>query len=286
MGLFDKLVDIVVPATIGFATGGPAGAFAGAVAGSEQERAKRKYKRQQEQQIKLQREYQMAEIFGSGGNLTSVQAPQAGFTTQNSGFGAGFGSFIGDVGRNILSPISNIIGAFRTPQNRQQPAITTIGGGGAQETSGSGSVDASLFGPASSLISTAGKFFKSPAGQIITGAGGLALGGGLLGDSRPMKYPTKQVRIVKAVYNQSGRNLPLTAEILGLDIQNVSQMIMQKLPAPNPAPTASAIRKTRSTIRKLDRMCNLRDEIAKSAKTTTRRRAPMRRASTTTLIKN
>ena len=101
-----------------------------------------------------------------------------------------------------------------------------------------------------------------------------------------MRYPTKQVRIVKAVYNQTGRNLVQTAEILGLDVQNVSQMIMQKLPAPNPAPTAAAIKKTRSTIRKLDRMCNLRDEIAKSAKTTTRRRAPMRRASTTTLIKN
>jgi hypothetical protein len=106
------------------------------------------------------------------------------------------------------------------------------------------------------------------------------------GDSRPMRYPTKQVRIVKSVYNQTGRDLMMTSQILGIDPQNVSQMIMQKLPAPNPAPTASAIKKTRSTIRKLDRMCNLRDEIAKSAKTTTRRRAPMRRASTTTLIKN
>ena len=242
MSFLSNLIKDVAPLVATVAPFVPGGQAVAAVASAKVAMDRKAAQKYQEELQKQKRKQQMAEIFGSSGNLSSIQAPQAGFTTQNAGFGAGFGTFLGDVGRNIVSPISNIIGAFRTPQNAQQPAITTIGGG----------LGLSMLG----------------------------------GDARPMRYPTKQVRLVKAVYNQTGRNLMQTSEILGIDPQNVSQMIMQKLPAPNPAPTASAIRKTRSTIRKLDRMCNLRDEIAKSAKTTTRRRAPMRRASTTTLIKN
>jgi len=285
MSFLSNIIKDVAPVVATVAPFIPGGQVVAAVA-SAKVAADRKAAIKYQQAIQEnRRKQQMAEIFGSGGNLSSVQAPQAGFTTQNAGFGAGFGTFLGDVGRNIVNPISNIIGAFRTPQNKQQPAITTIGGGGAQESQGSGSLQAGMGGLAGQVLSQAGRFLRTPGGQVATGLGGLGLSM-LGGDARPMKYPTKQVRLVKAVYNQTGRNLMQTSEILGIDPQNVSQMIMQKLPAPNPAPTASAIRKTRSTIRKLDRMCNLRDEIAKSAKTTTRRRSPMRRASTTTLIKN
>ena len=101
--LSNLIKDVAVPAVLGFATGGPAGAFAGAVVADKQKKAQEKAIRQQEQQI-MQRNKQMAEIFGSGTNLSSIQAPQAGYTTANAGFGAGFGSFLGDVGRNIVSP--------------------------------------------------------------------------------------------------------------------------------------------------------------------------------------
>lgn len=285
MSFLSNIIKDVAPVVATVAPFIPGGQAVAAVASAKVASDRKAAIKYQQAIQEGRRKQQMAEIFGSGGNLSSVQAPQAGFTTQNAGFGAGFGTFLGDVGRNIVSPISNIIGAFRTPQNRQQPAITTIGGGGAQESQGSGSLQAGMGGLAGQVLSQAGRFLRTPGGQVATGLGGLGLSM-LGGDAKPMKYPTKQVRIVKAVYNQTGRNLMQTSEILGIDPQNVSNMIMQKLPAPNPAPTASAIRKTRSTIRKLDRMCNLRDEIAKSAKTTTRRRAPMRRASTTTLIKN
>lgn len=285
MSFLSNLIKDVAPVVATIAPFIPGGQAVGAVATAKVAQDRIAAQKYQQALADEKRKKQMAEIFGSGTNLSSIQAPQAGFTTANAGFGAGFGSFLGDVGRNIVSPISNIIGAFRTPQNSQQPAITTIGGGGAQESQGSGSVQLGLGSGVGQILSQAGRFLRTPGGQVATGIGGLGLSM-LGGDARPMRYPTKQVRLVKAVYNQTGRNLMQTSEILGIDPQNVSQMIMQKLPAPNPAPTASAIRKTRSTIRKLDRMCNLRDEIAKSAKTTTRRRAPMRRASTTTLIKN
>jgi len=285
MSFLSNLIKDVAPVVATVAPFVPGGQAVAAVASAKVAADRRAAVKYQQALQEQQRKQQMAEIFGSGGNLSSIQAPSAGFTTQNAGFGAGFGSFLGDVGRNIVNPISNIIGSFRTAQNRQQPAVTTIGGGGAQESQGSGSLQAGLGGLAGQALQQAGRFLRTPTGQIGTAIGGLGLSM-LGGDARPMRYPTKQVRLVKAVYNQTGRNLMQTSEILGIDVQNVSQMIMQKLPAPNPAPTASAIRKTRSTIRKLDRMCNLRDEIAKSAKTTTRRRSPMRRASTTTLIKN
>lgn len=283
----NSFLDRVIPAVVGYATGGATGAVTATVRVEKEKSDERKQKQRiNAQNQKLAEEQnRMSEFFGSNQDLSTVQAPRAGMTTANAGFGAGFGNFLTDVGRNIINPVSGIINAFRTPQNRQQPAITTIGGGGAQESQGSGSLQAGL-GALVPAFNTARNFLTSPGGQIATGIGA-SLGLSMLGgDSRPMRYPTKQVRIVKSVYNQTGRDLMMTSQILGIDPQNVSQMIMQKLPAPNPAPTASAIKKTRSTIRKLDRMCNLRDEIAKSAKTTTRRRAPMRRASTTTLIKN
>ena len=283
MSWFSSIVEDVAPYVAAVAPGTVVGEAARAKAIYDQREAAAVAKRRNQDIAK--ENARMAEIFGSGQNLSSVQAPSAGMTTQNAGFGSSFGTFLGDVGRNIINPISQVYSSFRTPQNNQQPAITTIGGGGAQESQGSGSIQAGMGGLAGSLLSQAGRFLRTPGGQVATGLGGIGLSM-LGGDSRPMKYPTKQVRIVKAVYRQSGNNLMLTSEILGIDPQNVSQMITQKLPAANPAPTASAIKKTRSTIRKLDRMCNLRDEIAKSAKSPARRRSPVRRASSTTLIKN
>jgi hypothetical protein len=286
MSFLSNFIKKAAPVVAAVAPGTPIGTAAAVVSYGQAQQDANYQRKLQEQQIEKQRKQQMAEIFGSGQNLNRIQAPTGGMSTANAGFGAGFGSFLGDVGRNIVNPISNIIGAFRTPSNNQQPAVTTIGGSGASETSSSGTIDAGFGSLIPGVISGARNFLTSPGGQIATGVGA-SLGLSLLGGSSgSMRYPTKQVRIVKAVYNQTGRDLMQTSNILGIDPQNVSQMIMQKLPAPNPAPTASAIKKTRSTIRKLDRMCNLRDEIAKSAKTTTRRRAPMRRATSTTLIKN
>ena len=174
------------------------------------------------------------------------------------------------------------------------PATTTTGNFGAQETTDSGTItintnpsgttsDANLV---TNLLTPLLRGIKNnPLTSIGVGATGVSLLPTMSGNGK-QRFRTKDVRIARSVYNLMNRDLVASANILQVDVGQLSAMLLQKLPSPNPAPTAAALRKTKSTLRKLDRMCNLRDEIAKHAKTTTRRRAPMRRASTTTLIKN
>ena len=175
------------------------------------------------------------------------------------------------------------------------PATTTTGNLGAQETTDSGTITintnpAGTTTDANALVGLLNPLLKGIKNNPLTsiGLGGSAIGAvsSLVGNGSKQRFRTKDVRIARSVYNLMNRDLVAAANILQIDVGQLSAMLLQKLPAPNPAPTAAALKKTRSTIRKLDRMCNLRDEIAKHAKTTTRRRSPMRRASTTTLSKN
>ena len=86
----------------------------------------------------------MAEIFGTG-NVSSVQTPIVRPTTSQAGFGAGFGEFLTDVGRNIATPFVNLATTVAPLFGRsvaQQPAVTTTRSLGAQETQGSGSIEA------------------------------------------------------------------------------------------------------------------------------------------------
>jgi hypothetical protein len=130
MGFLDKIVSVALPAAIGFATGGPAGAFVGGVSGAQQEKAERKQKQLIEQR---QREEQkrMSEIFGSNSTgLSRIQAPMSGgrIATTNAGFGSSFGSFLGDVGQNILGPLGGLFSQVRpfiSQQSVGQPALPT-----------------------------------------------------------------------------------------------------------------------------------------------------------------
>ena len=174
------------------------------------------------------------------------------------------------------------------------PATTTTGNIGAQETGSSGTITINTTGgktaeAGSGLINLLNPLLKTIKNNPLTTIGVGATGVSLLptmGSNGKQRFRTKDVRIARSVYNLMNRDLVAAAQILQVDVGQLSAMLLQKLPSPNPAPTAAALRKTKSTIRKLDRMCNLRDEIAKHAKTTTRRRSPMKRATTTTLIKN
>ena len=180
-----NLAKIGLGTAAGFATGGPVGAVVGLTSAAEAQNAAENIKKQNEQIAKENQK--MAEIFGTSQGLTSIQAPMAGRTTQNAGFGAGFGTFLTDVGRNIVSPFAGLatqLAPFFGKSVQQQPAVTTTRSYGGQETQGSGSIQAGLPSVLAPGISAVGRFLKTPTGGAI-GTGLLGLGASMLADGQP-----------------------------------------------------------------------------------------------------
>lgn len=272
----------------GFALSGgnPLGAFAGAAAETSAERQQRQIEREtQNLQNYFKEQQEMAEIFGTG-NLTSIQAPMAGRSTQNAGFGAGFGSFLTDVGRNIVSPFAGLasqIAPFFGKSVQQQPALTTTRNLGAQESQGSGTIQGFIGGPSlGPAIQTATKFLRSPSGGLATGFG---LGGlsTLLGDDgKPVRITRKMKSQYRAVLNLANGDYSLAADMLGVSEAFFIGVMLKRFRNDGPVVTKAALRKTKQTVRRLKNMCDMYDSLRPSA---TRRRAPMKRA-TTTLISN
>jgi len=283
----------VVPIIVGGITGGPVGASVAAVSSQTQAREQRKFERSQlEAQQQAKENIQMAidlSAFGGSGRTINTN-PVA---TQNTGFGSSFSSFLGDFGRNVINPIGNVlgdIGSFLRPQNvGQQPALTTITNVGAQESQGSGTNQALLGGSLAPLIQGAGRLLSSRGGQIGTAL----LGGGaaslLGGGQTTMRVTRKTKRLAQQAYGLSMGNLSnatvLFAQLSGIEVseQQFVLILTKRFRNDGPVVTRAALRKTRTTVRRLKSMCDMYDSLRPAA---TRRKAPMKRATSTTLIRN
>lgn len=240
-----------------------------------------------EEQQKAQREKAM-EIFGSTGSLNRLQAPTIGSTTSQAGFGAGFGSFLTDVGKNIVSPFAGLatqLAPFFGKSVQQQPAVTSTRGFGAQESQQSGANEAFIGGiGVPGLINVGRQFLRSPIGQIGSGTaiGGL-LGGAMGSQPMGMRVTRKMKSQARMVLNMVGGDLSAASQILGIDEATLVQVLLKRFRNDGPVVTKAALRKTKQTVRRLKSMCDMYEDMKPRA--TARRRAPMRR-STTTLIKN
>ncbi len=286
MGFLDKIAKIALPAAIGFASGGPAGAFAGAVSGAEQEKAARRQKSLIEQR---QREEQklMSEIFGTGSSrLAGLQAPMSGsrVTTSNAGFGSGFGSFLSDFGQNILSPLSGLVSTVRpfiSQQSQGQPALPTRTNLGGQESQSSG-VTEGFVGGIPNIVGQAARFLRTPAGQVGTGLVG-GIGASMLSPSaNGMRITRKMKSQYRAVLNLAQGDYDQAAAMIGVSTDQFIMVLLKRFRNDGPVVTKAALRKTKTTVRRLKSMCDMYDSLRPAA---TRRRAPMKRAGTT-LISN
>jgi hypothetical protein len=265
---------------------GPVGTAVG-FAASGIERDTQKSKAKEARLVREQQEREvMSEIFGSGQNYSSIQAPRAGMSTTQAGFGSSFGTFLGDVGRNIVSPFANLFSAAAPLFGRssaQQPAVTTIGGRGAQESQGSGTIDAfsglTSFAPA---LQAAGRFIRSPAGSLATGTGAGLLTGLLDGQGPKMRITRKMKSQYRSVLNLAGGDYALAAQMIGVSQDMFIAVLLKRFRNDGPVVTKAALRKTKTTVRRLKNMCDMYDSLRPTA---TRRRTPMKRASTT-LISN
>jgi len=286
MGFFDKLLKVAIPTAIGAVTGGPAGAFAGAVQGTQQEKAARRQKQAIEQR---QREEQkrMSEFFGSNSTgLSRVQAPMYGqrVPTQQAGFGSSFGSFLSDVGSNIVSPLTGLFSQVRpfiSQQSVGQPALPTRSNLGGQESQSSG-VQEAFVGGIPNILGQAARFLRTPTGQIGTGLAG-GIGASLLGGGNGgMRITRKMKSQYRAVLNLAQGDYDQAAAMIGVSTDQFIMVLLKRFRNDGPVVTKAALRKTKTTVRRLKSMCDMYDSLRPTA---TRRKAPMRRASTT-LISN
>jgi len=280
-----NLAKVGLGTVAGLATGGPAGAFVGFQASTQANKQERQIKQRNEQIA--QENQKMSEIFGTTRGLTSLQAPMVGASTQNAGFGAGFGTFLTDVGKNIVSPFAGLatqLAPFFGKSVQQQPAVTTTRGYGGQETQGSGSIQAGLGGALVPGISAVGRFLKTPTGGAI-GTGLLGLGASMLADSQPtgMRVTRKMKSQARTILNMTGGNISIAADILNIDEQTLIMILLKRFRNDGPVVTKAALRKTKQTVRRLKNMCDMYDSLRPRASA---RRTPVRRTSSTTLIKN
>jgi len=286
MGLLSSISKIALPAVIGFATGGPAGAFAGGIGGAQTEKASRKQKRLIEQrQLQEQRRIKQMEFRDTDQLFRSQSAinPRT-VTTNQAGFGSGFGSFLSDVGSNILNPLTSIFSQVRpfiSNQSIGQPALPTLTNAGGQESSRSGTTEAFL-GGIPNILGQATKFLRTPTGSIgtglLTGIGGSMIGGG----SGGMRITRKMKSQYRAVLNLAQGDYDAAASMIGVSTDQFIMVLLKRFRNDGPVVTKAALRKTKTTVRRLKSMCDMYDSLRPPA---TRRKAPTRRASTT-LISN
>ena len=290
MGL-SSIVSRIVPAAIGFATGGPVGAYTAAAATESAKRQEKIIKREQDRQ---RQEYEKMMDFGMGTSSSrpTFVDPYAAQLIPNKGSGeTGFlstlrgglrevGGFVGDV---FASGLPQLFGVNRPQNVGQQPAMTTVTSVGAQESQGSGSIQAGMGALLPSIVSGGRALIKSPMGQLALGGGvGTALT--MMGpDGRPMRVTRKMRSQLKSLLRMTGNNYALVGDFLGYNQDQMLFILSKKFRNDGPVVTKAALRKTRQTVRRLKNMCDMYDSLRPSA---TRRRAPMRRASSTTLIKN
>ena len=263
-------------------------------AGITKELAKGEEARKQQDRIKTEQLERQKNMAIPGSRLNQ----QIGMSDANSGFGSSFGNFLTEASTNILNPLtnfasglSNLFGGGSRPENvLRQPALTTITNVGARETQSSG-VNEAFIGGIPNIIGQASRFLRTPQGvgsALGTGAGvGLSmLGGG----QAPMRITRKMKRLAQQAYQLAGMDLGtatnLFAQLSGVSVDERTFVLIltKRFRNDGAVVTKAALRKTKTTIRRLKNMCDMYDSLR--PRTAARRRAtPMRRA-TTTLIKN
>ena len=292
MSFLSNLIKDVAPvvATVApFVPGGQAVAIAASAKVAADQRAAAKYQ-QALQQERINRQMAMGSgEFGTPGLTFSPTVP----TSRQMGFFDRLGGIASNVGNTLLSGLESavpsliqrqIFGGSRPQSASQGPALTTITNVGAQESQGSGTIQAGAGALLPSIIGGARSLLKSPAGQLALGGGTALAFSGMGTQSSGMRITRKMKSQARMIVNMVGGDLSQASSILGIDENTLVMILLKRFRNDGPVVTKAALRKTKSTIRKLHNMQDVLKSITPTA--AGRRRAPMKRATTTTLIKN
>jgi len=288
MGI-SSIVGRVLPAATSFITsGGNPIAAAASFAAADKARDQKKQARLAYAEFEAQQQEMnnmdplLFQNFGSQGRVPPI--PQASFLDR-------LGSTASRIGDTLLSGfeqalpsyIQRQIGGGSRPQSASQgPALTTITNVGAQESQGSGSIEAGAGNLIAPLLQAGRSLLKSPGGQLAFGTGtGIALSG-IPATGKTMRITRKMKSQFRTVLNLTGGNVQAAADILGVEDMFLINVLLKRFRNDGPVVTKAALRKTKTTVRRLKNMCDMYDSLRPTA---TRRRTPMKRASTT-LISN
>ena len=99
-----------------------------------------------------------------------------------------------------------------------------------------------------------------------------------------MRITRKMKSQARTVLNIAGGNISIAADILNISDEMLITILLKRFRNDGPVVTKAALRKTKSTIRRLHSMQDVLKSITPTA--AGRRRAPVKRAMSTTLIKN
>ena len=286
MSFLSNFIKKAAPIVATIAPGTPVGTAA-AVVTYGQAKQEQSYQRKLAEERQREEQKKMSEIFGSNSyGLSRVQQPMSGsrISTSNAGFGTSFGSFLSDVGQNIVSPLSGLFSQVRpfiSQQSAGQPALPTRSNLGGQESQSSG-VTEGFVGGIPNILGQAARFLRTPAGQVGTGLVG-GIGASMLSNGCGGPRITRKMKSqYRAVLNLAQGDYDQAAAMIGVSTDMFIAVLLKRFRNDGPVVTKAALRKTKSTVRRLKSMCDMYDSLRPTA---TRRKAPMRRASTT-LISN
>ena len=264
------------------------------VSGITKEIAKGEEARRIEARNRVIQEERLNNMAIPGTSLRGVNIP----ANENSGFGAGFGNFLTEASSNILAPLGTFASGISSLFNKQtrpqsvitQPALTTVTNLGAQESQTSG-VNEAFIGGLPGIIGQAGRLLRTPGG--ISGAIGTAVGGALSlldNDGRPLRVTRKMKRLAQQAYQLAGMDLGTAMSLftqlsgVAVDQRTFVLILTKRFRNDGPIVTKAALRKTKTTIRRLKNMCDMYDSLRPRA--TARRRTTTMKRANTTLIKN
>lgn len=204
-------------------------------------------------------------------------------------FGSGVSSFLSDI-----SPLTSLFGVGGGASQGAQGPARTIQMRPPEETSSSGEILGANLGLAGGLIQGGRALARSKFGQgLIGGAVGTALIPSSGGDTGGVRITRKMKSDVRRIYMQTGMNPSLTAQVLNqigqyprlnFDPALVFFILTKRFRNDGPVVTKAAVRKTRSTLRRMKGVVDMYNSVCKP----TTRRTPMRRAApkAVQLIKN
>jgi len=279
MGFFDALgtvLDRVAPTALAFVAGGPAAALQTAAAVEKAKRNEKILERQAMNPFELQSRNMRIQDF-------NARAPgfvsEPGFFAPGGAFRTGvrdFGGFLSD-----LSPIANVFGFGDRFNNIPPSGARTINRQAPEETSNSGEITGANIGMVGPLVQGARNFATSRVGQGLIGGAAGFFGAELMDGAGGRPRITRKMKSdVRKIYMMAGMDPAATAQILNnlgtyprinFNASVVFFILTKRFRNDGPVVTKAAVRKTRTTLRRMKGIVDLHNSICK---TPTRRAAP------------
>ena len=229
----------------------------------------------------------------SGVNPSTASAGSGGFFGNLGqtigGFGRDVGGFVQDI-----APALNLFGIGGQPQRTNAGTAISVDVGRPEESASSGEILGANLGLAPALFQAGRNFLRTPGGQTALGFGGAALGAAFAGDGQSAPRITRKMKSdVRRIYMMAGMDPNVTAQILNnmgtyprmnFNASLVFFILTKRFRNDGPVVTKAAVRKTKTTLRRMKGVVDMYNSVCKP--TATRRRAAPSRAKAVQLISN